>query len=135
MWRESESEIVRLRRVFAHNDLTGEALLQKFRTASREDVRLAAALRGYYTPGCAGDGEKGQYLAYLCRRVRPTVQALMEENRVLELEDFEEKAGFTADMVDEFLQKAIELDRPEIIVWLLRRKQQRYGFRDRDFSF
>lgn len=135
MWRESESEIVRLQRVFAHNGLTGEALLQKFCTASRENVRLAAALRGYYIPGCAGEAEKEQYLAYLCRRVRPTVQALMEENRVLELEDFEEKAGFTADMVDEFLQKAMELDRPEVIVWLLRRKQQRYGFRDRDFSF
>ena len=135
MWRESESEIVRLQRVFAHNGLTGESLLQKFRTASREDVRLAAALRGYYTPGCAGEAEKKQYLAYLCRRVRPTVQALMEENQVLELEDFEEKAGFTADMVDEFLQKAMELDRPEVIVWLLRRKQQRYGFRDRDSSF
>ena len=35
MWRESESEVVRLEKVLAHNDLTGQALLEKFRGASR----------------------------------------------------------------------------------------------------
>lgn len=133
MWRESESEAVRLQRVFAHNELTGAALLEKFRKASREDVRLAAALRGYFTPGCGSEAEREQYLAYLRRRVRPAAWALMEENRVLDLEAFEKAVGFSTELVDEFLQKAMELNRPEVLVWLLEQKR-RFGFRDRDFS-
>lgn len=133
MWRESESEVVRLTKVLAHNDMSGEALLHKFQTASREDVRLAAALRGYFTPGCGDEAQRQQYLSYLCRRVRPAAWALMEENRVLDLEAFSQKADFSPALVDEFLDKAIELKRPEVLVWLLEEKK-RFGFRDRDFS-
>ena len=133
MWREAESEVVRLTKVLAHNELTGEALYHKFQTAAREDVRLAAALRGYFTPGCGDEAQKEQYLSYLCRRVRPAAWALMEENRVLELEDFSRKVNFSPALVDEFLGKAIELKRPEVLVWLLGEKK-RFGFRDRDFS-
>ena len=135
MWRESESETVRLERVLAHNGLEGAALLQKFRTAPREPVRLAAALRGAFTPGCASEAEKKEYVAYLCSRVRPTVAALMEENRVTELENFEKKVGFSQPLVDEFLAQAMEMDRPEVIVWLLQCKKTRFGFHDRDFSW
>ena len=56
MWQESESEVVRLQKVLAHNGLTGQALMEKFRTAQRQDVRLAAALRGMFTPGCGDEG-------------------------------------------------------------------------------
>ena len=135
MWRESESEVVRLERVLAHNGLSGQALLEKFRTASRESVRLAAALRGYFTPGCAKENQKETYGAYLRGRIRPTVAALMEENRVTELEQFEKEVGFPQPLVDEFLAEAMEMDRPEIIVWLLQCKKERFGFRDRDFSW
>ena len=135
MWRESESETVRLERVLAHNGLEGEALLRKFRTASRESVRLAAALRGAFSPDCASEAEKKEYFAYLQNRVRPTVAALMEENRVPELENFEKKVGFSQPLVDEFLAQAMEMDRPEVIVWLLQCKKARFGFHDRDFSW
>lgn len=134
MWRESESEPVRLQKVLAHNGLTGEALLHKFRAAGREDVRLAAALRGYFTPGCAGESEKEEYLAYLSRRLRPAVTALMEEGRVLDMAALEQQVPFSRELTDEFLQAAITMGRPEIIVWLLQNKQARYGFRDRDFT-
>lgn len=134
MWRETESEAVRLQKVLAHNGLAGEALLHKFRTAGREDVRLAAALRGYFTPGCAGAAEKEEYLAYLSRRLRPAVTALTEESRVLEIAELQQQVGFSRELTDEFLQTAIAMGRPEIIVWLLEQKQARYGFRDRDFS-
>lgn len=135
MWREAESEVVRLEKVLAHNGLTGEDLLRKFRTASRESVRLAAALRGCFTPGCGDVAERAEYLAYLRGRVRPTAAALMEENRVPELERFEREVGFSESLVEEFLAQAMELDRPEIIVWLLQCKKERFGFQDRDFSW
>lgn len=135
MWRESESEVVRLEKVLAHNGLTGDALMEKFRTASRESVRLAAALRGYFTPDCADEVQRNAYGEYLRSRVRPTAAALMEENRVKDLEQFEGETFFSQPLVDEFLKQAMELDRPEIIVWLLQCKKQRYGFPDRDFSW
>ena len=135
MWRESESEVVRLEKVLAHNDLTGQALLEKFRGASRESVRLAAALRGYFTSGSATEDQRELYGSYLRSRVRPTVAALMEENRVTELERFEKEAPFSQALVDEFLAEAMEMDRPEITVWLLQCKKERFGFRDRDFSW
>ena len=65
--------------------------------------------------------------------MRNTVKALMEENRVPELEDFSGRVPFSTGLVDEFLKTAMELDRPEILVWLLKEKQ-RWGFKDRDFS-
>ena len=37
MWQESESEVVRLRKVLAHNGLRGQKLMEKFRTAQRQD--------------------------------------------------------------------------------------------------
>ena len=135
MWRESESEVVRLEKVLAHNGLTGDALMEKFRTASRESVRLAAALRGYFTPDCADEVQRNAYGEYLRSRVRPTAAALMEENRVKDLEQFEGETFFSQPLVDEFLKQAMELDRPEIIVWLLQCKKQRFGFPDRDFSW
>lgn len=135
MWRESESEVVRLEKVLAHNGLTGDALMEKFRTASRESVRLAAALRGYFTPDCADKVQRNAYGEYLRSRVRPTAAALMEENRVKDLEQFEGETFFSQPLVDEFLKQAMELDRPEIIVWLLQSKKQRFGFPDRDFSW
>lgn len=133
MWQENQSEAVRLQKVLSANGLTGEELLQKFKTASREEVRLAVALRGLYTPGCGDEAQKAVYLGYLQKRVKNTVNALMEENRVAELEDFSQRVPFSTALVDEFLQAAMELNRPEILVWLLKEKQ-RMGFRDRDFS-
>ena len=134
MWRESESEPVRLQRVLAHNGLVGEELARKFRSAPREDVRLAAALRGYFVPGCADDAQRAQYLIYLSHRLRPAVTALIEENRVLDIAALERQTGFSRELTDEFLQTAIAMGRPEVIVWLLRFKQSHWGFQDRDFS-
>ena len=135
MWQETQSEVVRLQKVLWANGLTGAELLNKFKTASREEVRLAAALRGFYTPGCADEAQREEYLAFLKKRVRNTVKALMEENRVPELERFEKEVPFPQALVDEFLAEAMEMDRPEITVWLLQCKKERFGFRDRDFSW
>lgn len=135
MWRESESEVVRLEKVLAHNGLTGDGLMEKFRTASRESVRLAAALRGYFTPDCGDGAQRGAYGTYLRSRIRPTVAALTEENRVKDLERFAREVVFSQSLVDEFLKQAMDLDRPEIIVWLLQYKKDHFGFPDRNFAW
>lgn len=134
MWQESESEVVRLQRVLAHNGLEGSALLEKFRTAPRETVRLAAALRGLFTPGCASEEQREQYAAYLARRVRPAASALMEQNRVLELEALDARNPFSREILEDLLTEARAMGRPEALVWLLEVKGCRFGFPDRDFS-
>lgn len=134
MWQETESEVVRLEKVLAHNGLTGEKLLEKFRTASREDVRLAAALRGLFTLQSSSAQEKEAYLAYIKRRPIPAAAALMEENRVLDLEKLDAAVPLTRETVDSLLNTARTMGRPEALVWLLEKKQTRFGFRDRDFS-
>lgn len=134
MWQEAESEVVRLEKVLAHNGLTGEKLLEKFRTASREDVRLAAALRGVFTPQVSSPQEKEAYLAYIRRRPFPAAAALMEENRILDLEKLDAMLPLSRDTVDSLLNMARTMGRPEALVWLLEKKQARFGFRDRDFS-
>lgn len=130
MWNESRSEVVRIEEVLSHNGTAGEALYQKFRTAQREAVRLAAALRGYFD---CPDGHREEYFSYLTRRLRPTAEALIETNRVRELSVLEAEGLFTPELTDAFLDTAITLGRPEIIVWLLRLKENRWGFPDRDF--
>ena len=130
MWNEQESEVIRLKKIFLQAGLRGKSLLGKFRAATREDVRLAAALLGYFSD----DMGKEIYEEYLLRRIRPAVSALMEENRIEEIRQLEKTAGFSPEQVDEFLSAAIKMNRPEVIVWLLRRKEETYGYRDRDFS-
>lgn len=134
MWQETESEVVRLEKILAHNGLTGEKLLEKFRTAPREDVRLAAALRGMFTPGCSTESEQGVYCAYIKRRVLPAAAALMEENRILDLEKLDAALPLTRETVESLLNTARAMGRPEALVWLLEKKQARFGFRDRDFT-
>ena len=133
MWNETESQVVHVKKILLHNGVSGAALAGKFRSAAREDVRLAAALMGYFEDAEATDGEKEQYFAYLSRRIRPAVAVLIEENRVPEMEMLEKAGLFTPEMVDEFLETAIGMHRSEAIVWLLRRKDAVYGYRDHDF--
>lgn len=129
MWNDAQSEALRVYNVLLHNGTCGDALLQKLRDARREDVRLAAALLGCFRPE---DSAHEEYLAYLTRRIRPAVSVLIESNRLEPLEQLEPL--FTRELTDEFLAQAIAMGRWEITVWLLQRKQQRFGFHDRDFS-
>ena len=72
---------------------------------------------GLFHPGERDRDQRELYGSYLRSRVRPTVAALMEENRVTELERFEKEVPFPQPLVDEFLTEAMEMDRPEITVW------------------
>lgn len=132
MWNRSEN--ARLQQELRNAGLTGEALLRKFHTGPRESLRLAAALRGIFTMGCAGEGEKQEYWAYLSRRPIPAATALIEDNRIPELAALFEKLPLTAGTLETLLETARTLRRPEAVVWLLEQKGKLGLFRDRDFS-
>lgn len=131
MGSKPKSEVVAQRELLEMQNPSGESLGNQFRKATREDVRLAVALYGFAKGETVGAED---YLAYLHRRIRPAVQALMEENRVPELAQLEQTVGFSAEQTDDFLAQAIAANRPEAIVWLLKQKEAHYGFHDRDLS-
>ena len=103
--------------------LQDEALLQKFRTNARGEVKLACALRGY-----ALGEHREVYLPYLRSRMRPAVTELIRAGRVSELAVLEPEGFFPEERIDEYLSVAIASGVQESIVWLLRLKERRLGF-------
>lgn len=109
--------------------ISGDRLFQKFHAATRDDRKLACALRGFLL----GE-ERDAYLPYLLPRLRQTVAALILSGNVAALEALDAYAVFTEALTDEFLKTAIDDGEPETTVWLLKLKAERFGFRDKDFS-
>ena len=123
------TEVQRIEAELARSNMTEEALMRKFQSASRADVKLACALYGYFRAGKAD-----VYLQYLMNRIRPAVSELILSGRVSQLAELEEKGAFTAELTDSFLEMAISAGAQEATVWLLQLKERRFGFPDRDFS-
>lgn len=124
----NQTEVHRIERELAQGGVSGEALLRKFRSASRGDVKLACALRGYF-----GEGNDF-YLSYLQGRIRPAISELILAGRVVELAKLEQLGWFTAGLTDEFLELAISSCVPDSIVWLLKMKERRFGFCPRELT-
>lgn len=123
------TEVQRIEAELARSNMTKEALMRKFQSASRADVKLACALYGYFRAGKAD-----VYLQYLMNRIRPAVSELILSGRVSQLAELEEQGAFTAELTDSFLETAISAGAQEATVWLLQLKERRFGFPDRDFS-
>ena len=123
------TEVQRIEAELARSNMTEEALMRKFQSAGRADVKLACALYGYF-----GAGKADVYLQYLMNRIRPAVSELILSGRVSELAELEEQGAFTAELTDSFLETAISAGVQEATVWLLQLKERRFGFPDRDFS-
>lgn len=123
------TEVQRIETELARSKITAEALMGKFQSATRADVKLACALYGYF-----GAGKEDVYLQYLMSRIRPAVTELILSGRVSQLAELEGKGAFTAELTDSFLETAISAGAQEATVWLLQLKERRFGFPDRDFS-
>lgn len=123
------TEVQRIETELARSKITAGALMGKFQSATRADVKLACALYGYF-----GAEKENVYLQYLMNRIRPAVTELILSGRVSQLAELEEKGAFTAELTDSFLETAISAGAQEATVWLLQLKERRFGFLDRDFS-
>lgn len=123
------TEVQRIETELARSKITAEALMGKFQSATRADVKLACALYGYF-----GADKEDAYLRYLMSRIRPAVTELILSGRVSQLAELEGKGAFTAELTDSFLETAISAGAQEVTVWLLQLKERRFGFPDRDFS-
>ena len=106
---------------------------QKFAVSKQEPLRLSIALEGFLGGG-AGEEARAAYGAYLRRRLQPAAAALVEADDAGGLARLAEQGWFTQGLTDGLIRIARERRKTAALVWLLRWKGERYGFRDRDFS-
>ena len=110
-----------------------KSLYKKFTQTRQEPVRLAVALRGFFLPQ-TGEEEKEAYGRYLKNRIRPAVEALIDEDQVEKLEKIESLGWLEGKNIDVFIRIARQGQKNAALVWLLHLKKEKYGFKDRDFS-
>lgn len=117
-------------------EIRAEQNYQKFRTTKQETLRLQAALAGFFEEEKAGitAERKGEYAAYLKKRIRPALQALLKENRIDEMEKLQKLGWFGAEILEELIVKAQEEGRLSVVIRLMRVKAEKYGYKDRDFE-
>ena len=117
-------------------EIRAERNYQKFRTTKQETLRLQAALAGFFEEEKAGitAERKGEYAAYLKKRIRPALQALLKENRINEMEKLQKLGWFGAEILEELIVKAQEDGRLSAVIRLMRVKAEKYGYKDRDFE-
>lgn len=136
-----------------------EAVYRKFRETKQERLRLEAALKGFFLEENETETERrrktkrktgtereveatqeieterrSEYGRYLKNRIRPAVEKLIGDNEIEKLQVLEEKGFFGERELEGFLKTAREQNRPAVLLWLLRLKNEKYGYRDRDFS-
>ena len=110
-----------------------DELYEKFRTTPQAPQRLAIALRGFFDAN-ATPAQREDYGAYLKKRIRPAVAALMEEEDVDKLDLLERQGWLEDGQLDGLIQLAQARSRTASLVWLLRLKAERGQYHDRDFS-
>ncbi|MEF2597040.1 MAG: hypothetical protein U0N03_11695 [Lachnospiraceae bacterium] len=117
-------------------EIRAEQNYQKFRTTKQETLRLQAALAGFFEEEKAGitAERKGEYAAYLKKRIRPALQALLKENRIDEMEKLQKLGWFGAEILEELIVKAQEEGWFSAVIRLMRVKAEKYGYKDRDFE-
>lgn len=108
---------------------------QRFLNTGQESVRLTTALDGFFAEESVPESERAAYASYLKRRIRPAMERLIRENALEKMDALERQGWFGVQELDTFIQKAQELGQEASLLWLLRRKGERYGYHDRDFSF
>lgn len=109
-------------------------LYQKFQTTGQERIRLACALEGFFSEEDGKETEKSAYGQYLKRRIRPAMEALIREENVEKMELLEEQGWFGAAELDQFLAIARKEHRLESLVWLMKLKDSKYGYKDKTFE-
>ena len=111
-----------------------ELLYQRFLNTAQEAVRLTASLEGFFSKADIPEEQRDAYAAYLKRRIRPAMERLIRENALEKLDALEQLGWFGAREMDAFILQAQRLGQEAAMLWLMRRKGERYGYHDRDFT-
>lgn len=113
--------------------MTETKIYQRFRSTGQDPVRLQAALDGFF----ASDGEEDhrqEYALYLKKRIRPAMEALIRSQQVDRMEALTEQGWYGKKELETFIRTAREEGRLQSMVWLMKQKNDRYGYEDREYS-
>ena len=78
--------------------------------------------------------KKTAYGQYLKRRIRPAMEALIWEENVGKMELLESFGWFGAEELENFICTARRERKLESLVWLMRLKDQKYGYKEKKFD-
>ncbi len=114
--------------------MEGQKLYQKFTETKQEPVRLAVALRGFFLEQGVSEKQREAFGAYLKGRIRPAVEQLIKEEAVEKIQQLEELGWFGEQHLEGFIKIAREQKKSAALVWFLHLKQEKYQYKDKDFS-
>ena len=105
---------------------------EKFLAAGQESIRLEIALERYFQ--LEESEMKETYRQYLQKRFRPAMEKLIgnrENARAREVFGLKEVTLF---QVEDFIRMAQKAGNTECVIWLLRQKEERFGFAGKDME-
>ncbi|MDO5344634.1 MAG: hypothetical protein Q4E91_02690 [Lachnospiraceae bacterium] len=107
---------------------------EKFLETKQDNLKLSLALQGYLTEEALSFAEREAYRAYLKKRIRPAVSALLEQGEAEKIVILEKEGFFGRKELDEFLKMAQEKGQYAAWIRLLKMKQEKYGFPQEELS-
>lgn len=102
-----------------------------FLTTKQEPLKLKIALECFFTAESAVWKER--YGAYLKKRLRPALNALIMANEIEKLEFLTEAGWLDSSALDAAIRMASAEQRTEILVYLMNVKNTHYGFHGKEY--
>ena len=111
-----------------------EEVYRKFKETRQEAVRLDMALKGFFSESCPQKSYQEEYGRYLKQRIRPAVEVLIRNDDVEKIEALEKQGWFGEQELDRFIRTASQQGKTLVLMWLMHLKNNKYGFKEKDFS-
>ena len=112
----------------------GNKVYRKFVQTRQEPVKMATALWGYFLAVGISDKEKAEFSAYLKPRVRNAVEVLIEEDEPEKIEILEQQGWFGEKELEDFIKTARERQKIQALVYLMKLKDEKYGYREEEWK-
>ena len=103
---------------------------KKFSETRQEPVKMAMALWGYFLKEGISIQQRQEMAAYLKPRVRNAVETLIEEDEPEKIAVLEQAGWFGEKELDDFIRTARERQKLQALVYLMKEKDIRYGYRE-----
>ena len=107
---------------------------KKFSETRQEPVKMATALWGFFLKDGITSSQKQEFSAYLKPRVRNAVETLIEEDEPEKIEVLEQMEWFGPKELEDFIKIARERQKIQALVYLMKRKDSKYGYQEEEFE-
>lgn len=107
---------------------------KKFSETRQEPVKMATALWGFFLKDGITPSQKQEFSAYLKPRVRNAVETLIEEDEPEKIEVLEQMEWFGPKELEDFIKIARERQKIQALVYLMKRKDSKYGYQEEEFE-